>query len=150
MVVLYVVGFVSGVDPDVLDVLFTVNRYVKLLDEQYDRRREGLYELKYAVLNEIFEDTSRIEKHSIGGGLFYCLYFECERGRWSFHVPCNRIGVDEQRVVGGVVEVEVRETVRGVPVFRVDESVDKLVGFLEERGCKNIGPVIDFRLYNDY
>jgi hypothetical protein len=55
-------------------------------------QKSALYQLKYAVLNRIYQKATQVEHHEINGDLFYCIVFD----DYSFHIPKDELNADIQ------------------------------------------------------
>lgn len=100
-----------------LKSLYTINKHAKKYSEQGKQnyrkgngaaaktnsvKKDALYTLKEKILFDLRRHATKINRHTIHGTDFYCLYFEAEN-KWSFHTPVEGFDI-------GTLEIDEEDT----------------------------------------
>jgi hypothetical protein len=102
-------------DTKTLEALYNLNKharkYADLADKNYRQnkgataranscKKKALYTVKEKILRQIVDQAETVERHTINGDQFYCLYFPGDGTDWSFHTPVQALEISEDRVTG--------------------------------------------------
>jgi hypothetical protein len=141
--------------PELLEAIFTVNRYAKKLgkkgDEAY-RHNQGATAKKYSVQKHALYDVKtialhrlakyngseiQVEKHEIDDHEYWCFYFSDDGKQWSFHQPVeavdeaviDRFVADADSVPTNPIDFTPSSETDGLP-----QSLEQALTVLDEHG----------------
>jgi len=97
----------------ILPALYVINKHAKKFSDKARRayksqshtdadlnseKKSALYETKHDVLLHIHPQADDIKKHHIDGTKYYYIIFNMENNEWKFHIPTNKISINNSRV----------------------------------------------------